>query len=265
MSRRTDFIYWLKYHVGDMYVWGAQGECVSNMSSSEAQSWIRKMETSTTNANRAIDFMKKSSKLPLYAFDCSGLVMKYLMDMGYYKSDMSSRGLYSACEKIDRSDLEAGDLVFRHNGQRIHHVGVYVGDGMVIEAKGRDDGVVMRLIDASGTSYWNRYGRLAAITDEEMPDVSADEPTVITLTDPYMRGEKVKALQSALNALGYDCGDADGIAGKKTLAGIAAFVEAHDTDGEDVPDVAEPEYPITAECSVVIGGRKYIGDIGMEV
>ena len=255
MSRRTDFITWLKYHVGDMYVWGADGEMITGMDSPEQ--WIHKKETSVENANRAIDFMKAAAKNPLYAFDCSGLIVAFLLERGYIESDMSSRGLYSACEKIDRSDLEPGDLVFRHNGQRIHHVGVYVGDGMVIESKGRDDGVVMRLIDASGNSYWNRYGRLAVITDEEMPDVSADEPTVITLTDPYMRGEKVKALQSALNALGYDCGDADGIAGKKTLAGIAAFVEAHDTDGEDVPDTV----PSAGECYIVIGGRKFKGDI----
>lgn len=260
MSRRTDFVTWLKYHVGDMYVWGAQGEMVTGMA--DVESWIKKKETSDKNAERAINFMKKAAKNPLYAFDCSGLIMKFLMERGYAKSDMSSRGLYSACEKIDRTDLEAGDLVFRHNGERIHHVGVYVGDGMVIEAKGRDDGVVMRDLNASGTSYWNRYGRLAVINDEPVPD---NGPVVIGLTAPYMRGEKVRALQIALNALGYDCGEADGIAGKKTLAGIAAFVEAHDTDGEDVPDVAEPEYPITAECSVVIGGRKYIGDIDLEV
>ena len=260
MNRRTDFVTWLKYHVGDMYVWGAQGEMVTGMA--DVERWIKKKEVSDKNAERAINFMNKAVKNPLYAFDCSGLIMKFLMERGYAKSDMSSRGLYSACEKIDRADLEAGDLVFRHNGERIHHVGVYVGDGMVIEAKGRDDGVVMRLIDASGTSYWNRYGRLAAINDEPVPD---NGPVVIGLTDPYMRGEKVRALQIALNALGYDCGEADGIAGKKTLAGIAAFVEAHDTDGEDVPDVALPEYPITAECSVVIGGRKYIGDIDLEV
>ena len=255
MSRRTDFISWLKSHVGDMYVWGADGEMITGMDSPEQ--WIHKKETSTANANRAIDFMKAAAKNPLYAFDCSGLIVAFLLERGYIESDMSSRGLYSACEKITRADLEPGDLVFRHNGQRIHHVGVYVGDNMVIESKGRDDGVVMRLIDASGKSYWNRYGRLAAITDEEMPDVSADEPTVITLTDPYMRGEKVKALQSALNALGYDCGSADGIAGKKTLAGIAAFVEAHDTDGEDVPDTV----PSAGECYIVIGGRKFKGDI----
>ena len=68
---------------------------------------------------------------------------------------------------------------------------------------------------------------------------------------------EVVSIMAALNALGYDCGDADGIAGKKTLAGIAAFVDAHDTDGEDVPD----EAPSTGECYIVIGGRKFKGDI----
>ena len=247
MSRRTDFISWLKAHVGDMYVWGAQGECVSDMSNPEA--WIRKMETSTNNANRAIAFMKEANKKPLYAYDCSGLIMDFMLQRGYFKSDMSSRGLYSACEKITRADLDIGDLVFRHNGERIYHVGVYVGGGMVIESKGRDDGVVWRPIDASGGGYWNRYGRLAVINDEEV----ADEPIVVTLTDPYMRGEEVKALQTALNALGYDSGKADGIAGKKTLAAIAAFVEAHEPDGEDITEAT------IAECSVKIGDKTYKG------
>lgn len=251
MSRRTDFVTWLKYHVGDAYVWGAQGEMISGMDNPEK--WIRGMETSTTNANRAIDFVKAAAKNPLYAFDCSGLIMHFLMERGYVKSDMSSRGLYSACEKIDRSDLEPGDLVFRHNGQRIHHVGVYVGDNMVIEAKGRDDGVVFRDINASGKSYWNRYGRLSFITDEEV----SDSPIVVTMTDPMMRGAEIKVLQTALNSLGYNCGKADGIAGKKTIAAIAQFVEAHDVDGEDVPDTV----PSAGECYIVIGGRKFKGDI----
>lgn len=251
MSHITEFIEYLHSHIGDAYVWGAQGEMITGMDNFEQ--WIHKKETSVKNANRAIDFVKAAAKNPLYAFDCSGLIMMFLMERGYYKSDMSSRGLYSACEKIDRSDLEPGDLVFRHNGQRIHHVGVYVGDNMVIESKGRDDGVVMRLIDASGTSYWNRYGRLAAITDEEV----SDSPIVVTMTDPMMRGAEIKVLQTALNSLGYDCGTADGIAGKKTIAAIAQFVEAHDVDGEDVPDTV----PSAGECYIVIGGRKFKGDI----
>lgn len=37
----------------------------------------------------------------------------------------------------------------------------------------------------------------------------------------------VKAVQGALNALGYDCGDVDGIYGDNTRRGICAFQQAH--------------------------------------
>lgn len=168
MSVRQRFIDYLHSRVGCLYVWGAQGETAIT------EEWIRKKETGNSNAERAIALWRRriaEGMEDIAAFDCSGLIMKFLIDEGLYKSDMSSRGLYSAAEKLSsRTDLIPGDLVFRHNGERIHHVGVFVGDGMVIESKGRDDGVVLRLMDASGKSYWNRYGRLSVITDE------ADEP-----------------------------------------------------------------------------------------
>ena len=165
MSVRQKFIDYLHAQVGCIYVWGAQGE------KDITEAWIRKKETSDVNAKRAISLWKKriaQGMENIAAYDCSGLIMKFLIDEGLYKSDMSSLGLYAASKKMDgRSGLIPGDLVFRHNGARIHHVGVFVGDGMVIESKGRDDGVVLRHIDASGKSYWNRYGRLELITDEE--------------------------------------------------------------------------------------------------
>ena len=165
MSVRQKFIDYLHAQVGCIYVWGAQGE------KDITEAWIRKKETSDTNAKRAISLWKKriaQGMENIAAYDCSGLIMRFLIDEGLYKSDMSSRGLYSASQKLDRrTELMPGDLVFRHNGERIHHVGVFVGNGMVIESKGRDDGVVLRLMDASGKSYWNRYGRLGVITDDE--------------------------------------------------------------------------------------------------
>ena len=99
--------------------------------------------------------------------------MKCLLDNKLIKRDMSSRGLYSACEKLnDRSQLAPGDLLFRHNGKRIHHVGAYIGCGLVIEAMGRDDGVVINCLDSNGAGYWNRYGRLPALKDSgETPEV----------------------------------------------------------------------------------------------
>ena len=165
MSVRQKFIDYLHAQVGCIYVWGAQGE------TDITEAWIRKKETSDVNAKRAISLWKKriaQGMENIAAYDCSGLIMRFLIDEGLCKSDMSSRGLYSAANKLDRrTELMPGDLVFRHNGERIHHVGVFVGSGMVIEAKGRDDGVVLRLMDASGKSYWNRYGRLSVITDDE--------------------------------------------------------------------------------------------------
>ena len=48
-----------------------------------------------------------------------------------------------------------------------------------------------------------------------------------------MRGDDVKALQSMLNVLGFDCGVVDGIFGDKTRAGVKAFQQAKGlvTDG----------------------------------
>lgn len=177
MSIRQKFIDYLHAQVGCIYVWGAQGE------KDISEEWIRKKETSEANAKRAISLWKRriaEGMENIAAYDCSGLIMKFLMDEGLYKSDMSSRGLYSASQKLDRRTLlMPGDLVFRHNGERIHHVGVFVGNGMVIEAKGRDDGVVLRLMDASGKAYWNRWGRLSVITDEETePEQSVHFPDV---------------------------------------------------------------------------------------
>lgn len=156
---------WVSGRVGDIYTWGAQGENLTAMSKPEA--WIKKMETSTTNANRAIAFYQKTvatGRSPILAFDCSGLIVKFLMDKGLTETDLSSRGLYRLCTKIKRDELTAGCLLFRKNALGIvKHVGLYIGDGLTIEAKGRDDGVVKRNINAGGTSYWTDYGKLPCL------------------------------------------------------------------------------------------------------
>ena len=58
--------------------------------------------------------------------------------------------------------------------------------------------------------------------------VTKEEPVTRLLkrTSPMMRGDDVRALQEQLNALGFDCGAADGIFGNKTLAGVKAFQAA---------------------------------------
>ena len=219
-----DFIAYLESHIGDAYVWGAQGERVDNRA--DLEKWVRRKETSRRETDRALAYIKKATKAPLYAFDCSGLITHWLRDIrGLIDSDTNAQGLYRQCKqqgKLGAWQMQAGDLVFRYSLAvgKMGHVGVYVGNGMVIEAQGRDAGVVMRHLSYGG---WTHQGRHPALAEDTAP-------TIFRLTSPMMHGENVKLMQTALNACGYDCGKADGICGKATITAVKAFATAH-TEG----------------------------------
>ncbi|MFR2204007.1 MAG: peptidoglycan-binding protein [Christensenellaceae bacterium] len=217
------FVTYLKKEAenGSIYVWGAQGE------SDISESWIKKKETSTENANRAIKLWKKrvnAGYKNIRAFDCSGLGMFYLQNItGAYSGDANANTLMNdKCNKITkRSALKKGDWVFRVNSSgRAYHIGYIVTDDLqVIEAKGRDDGVVKRGIDASGSSYWNAYGRPKIFDIEVDWTVSR----LLKKTSPMMRGADVSELQRRLKKAGCDCGEIDGIFGKKTRNAVKAY------------------------------------------
>lgn len=258
MNRIDGFIAYLESHVGDMYVWGAQGQQVDSMS--DPYAWIERRETSDTNYNRAVKFMEKAEKRPLYAFDCSGLIVHYISDIKHWmKGDTSAHGLYGMCRDnrgyFGMAEMRPGDLLFiegAKNGQKaMVHVGVYVGDGYTIEAKGRDDGVCKRLLSQGDWTHWGRLPLLQADDPEETEEKVAKK---IELTSPMMRGEDIKALQTALNALGYDAGDADGIAGKNTIAAIQRFAG-------DYANAGETELPEVLQATVSVDGKIYVGTL----
>lgn len=155
--------------LGMVYCWGRMGQ--TNLTDSQ----IRSAETSETNALRAIAFanrLRNRGVNPIRYFDCSGLISYFLKRQNFIVAKRNCNHLASMCVKVSvrasgediRSKLSPGDLVFRWSASgKYYHVGVYSGNGKVIEAKGRDDGVVERDIDASGPSYWNRYGNLKCL------------------------------------------------------------------------------------------------------
>lgn len=230
------FIIYLGEQVANhsIYVWGSQGQTAPTIT----EAWIKKMENSSTNAQRAIAYWQKQVKSGygnvLRAFDCSGLGMYWMQNqMGLYKSDMSSNSMMGKCKKLKRQELQRGDWVFRVDSTgKAYHIGYVVDAALnVIEAKGRDDGVVKRVLDVSGTSYWNAYGRpdvfAADIQSNPSGAPAQTTATVLQITSPLMRGSNIQALQSALNGLGYPCGTADGVCGNNTMNGIKAFIKAH--------------------------------------
>lgn len=156
-----EFIQYLYEQLCNVYVWGGNGQ------TDISEFWIKRCDTSASNAQRSIVFWQKQLSYGaknLRAFDCSGLISRWMQDNGYVSSKQNCDMLYARCTPVSMNELKPGDLLFRYktvNGKRdYHHVGVYVGRGLAIEAKGRDDGVVIRPLYASGKSYWECAGRL---------------------------------------------------------------------------------------------------------
>lgn len=101
--------------------------------------------------------------------DCVGLIKGYLWSETptskpkyNAKQDVSANGMYDVCKpkgKIATMPDEAGVLVFMDG-----HVGVYIGNGYVVEARGHKYGVVKTKLAGRG---WTRWGKCPWITYEK--------------------------------------------------------------------------------------------------
>ena len=87
-------------------------------------------------------------------FDCSGFVRAmYNQTVGHLLPRRAEEQA-AATEKIDRSELKPGDLVFFNTMRRaFSHVGIYVGEGKFIHSP--RTGSQVRVEDMNG-SYWQR-------------------------------------------------------------------------------------------------------------
>jgi cell wall-associated NlpC family hydrolase len=74
------------------------------------------------------------------AFDCSGLTMMAWAQAGVALPH-SSAAQYSSGPHISESDLRPGDLVFYYSP--ISHVGMYIGNGMIVNAENPSVGVTV--------------------------------------------------------------------------------------------------------------------------
>jgi cell wall-associated NlpC family hydrolase len=86
-------------------------------------------------------------------FDCSGLTM-WAYNQAGIKLPHSSRSQFTLGRAVSINDLQPGDLVFYDDGtgnpSRIHHVGMFVGDGKMVDAPQEGRLVDVRSIKGDG-------------------------------------------------------------------------------------------------------------------
>ena len=134
--------------------------------------------------------------------DCVGLIKGFFWtENGAHENryrtancpDTSANGLIALCEETGNMENmpEERGLVLWMNG----HVGVYIGGGMAIEARGYKYGVVRTQIKGRG---WKKWGRLPEIMLGYGSDAAEKPAPVSPMLKKGMEGEAVKLMQQLL-------------------------------------------------------------------
>lgn len=171
--------------------------------------------------------------------DCVGLIKGYLWcdtptSEPIYKAaqDVAVSGLYLVCKEhgnLGTIPEEPGVCVFMAD---MGHVGVYIGNGYVVEATGHAKGVVKTQLDGRGWAFWGKprwieyTGETATeVTGETKATEQASTVSGLPLIKYGDKGEAVRAAQLLLIGRGYSCGycGADGEVGQDTCNAVIAF------------------------------------------
>lgn len=243
----SKFRYALDNHWG--YIWGTAGEMWT-------ESKQRRIET-TLDDNRKSAREYGAKWINHMVTDCSGLFSWAFSSLGGYMYHGSNTMWSGYCiahgdlkkgKRTDGLELLPGTAVFCCHGNDRTHVGLYVGDGQVIEASGTVNGVIIGKIT---NSKWVEWGELKGVQyGGGSASGSTDKPDGRPTLRRGAKGSYVTLLQTALINRGYDLGTmgADGDFGSRTERAVQAFQRANrlEVDGivgpltwaalDDVPD-----------------------------
>lgn len=146
-------------YIGHPYVWGASGQV------NPTNSYIYGRNQTKADAERSIKFrdnLTKAGVTGMRCFDCSGFISFLMREVGVWNSRRDCDGLWKLCMPINKAELRAGDFLLRGSDADKTHIGLYVGGGWCIHAKGRDVGVVKEPIDLKA-GYWKYFGRCSLL------------------------------------------------------------------------------------------------------
>ena len=179
-----------------------QNEKVRHMVNKYGNDWEK--NTAAQNDDCYTAALYGSKWIGSWVTDCSGLFYWAFKELGGYMYHGSntmwnkycvSKGKLRSGKRTDGKELKPGTAVFVLKGESDRsHVGLYVGDGKVIEASGTKSGVITTAIT---NKKWAEWGELKGVAYDESttPSTAPEEPT-ISIGSAVVNAAKV-ALRSA--------------------------------------------------------------------
>lgn len=224
------------------YIWGTAGvkwtesmqkQKVDYMVSKYGTDWKKNADAKNDNYYSAA--LYGSKWIGHTVADCSGLFRWAFKQLGFdiahgsnsiYDRYCSSKGKLTS--ELKRN-LIPGTAVFTGDSSKHGHIGLYIGNGKVIEASGTQAGVCVSNITAG---KWTYYGELKNVdysnnTDHVVPSAPSNETP--SQKEPTLKngskGDWVAILQNKLIARGYALPKygADGDFGTETQNAVKQF------------------------------------------
>ncbi|MFA5676315.1 MAG: peptidoglycan-binding domain-containing protein [Christensenellales bacterium] len=197
------------------YVLSAQGEMYSLAT---AEYWAKTRNKPSAFAGTAYSYYVEACArwFGHFVADCSGLIIAAFRSIVPKYQDQKADTLFSRCTETGtiKTIPEIPGLIVWKKG----HIGVFVGGGYVIEARGYKYGVVKTKV--SGRP-WTHWGKLKDIIYESEVDIMINKSSSAAV---------IKAWQTALIDAGFQEGmDVKllGQWGSRTEAATKAFQKAH--------------------------------------
>lgn len=221
---------------GAGYIWGTSGEIWTEKKQKEL--YYEYWSDPVGNASKygSMEYGDKWIGKPVY--DCSGLVMRICANHGLKLPHGSNSQFNKYCKasgklkkgkRKDGQELKIGTCVFLYKEatDNRHHVGIYCGNTIVVEAKGGKWGVI-----TSNISAWDEWGELKNVdySNEQKDGGDAMDYPTLRRGDT---GEWVTKAQELLQNNGSEI-QADGIFGIGTQTAVKAFQRKNGLDSDGI-------------------------------
>ena len=236
------------------YIWGAAGIMWTAAKQQDKVNYmVRKYGANWKNSQEA----KADTYYPAAAngtkwighmvADCSGLFTWAFKQLGgsmyhgsntMYNKYCTAHGKLKGGRRTDGQELKPGTAVFTWNekNQNHGHVGLYIGDGWVIEASGTINGVIKSRITIS---KWVEWGELKGVNYAEAPQDVITDPEDNMTYGTIRKGSKGPVVQYAQRLLiekGYSLPKygADSSYGAETVDAVKAFQKSNGLNPDGV-------------------------------